>query len=91
MIAPRGAGRIRKGDTMSTTEMAELRRDERGRIIADDGLPVSGLATITEAVAVSSLSRSQLYQMVNDGQLEVRRFGRAVRIPWSEIRAKLAH
>ena len=77
---------------MSTTEVAELRRDERGRVIAADGLPVSGLATITEAVAVSSLSRSQLYQMAKDGTLEVRRFGkRAVRIPWDEVRAKLAH
>lgn len=64
-----------------------LRRDERGRIVGDDGYPLAGLATTAEAVAVSGLSRSQIYAMFARGELDGRRFGRVIRITWASLRA----
>jgi excisionase family DNA binding protein len=43
------------------------------------------LATINEATEQLRLSRSLLYEAINRGQVEVRRFGKSVRIPWTEI------
>ena len=68
---------------ISTTE---IQRDERGRVIAADGWPVSGLATISEAMAVSGLSRSKVYSMLSKGELESRTFGKSRRIPWPILR-----
>lgn len=67
-------------------QTAEVSRDERGRITATDGYPTAGLASIQEAVAVSGLSRSMIYQMINRGQLEAKRFGKARRVTWASIR-----
>ena len=64
----------------------DIQRDEKGRVIAPDGWPVSGCATITEAIAVSSLSRSKLYNMIDAGELESKRFGKSRRITWASIR-----
>lgn len=61
-------------------------RDEHGRLLAADGYPEGGLGTANDAVAVSKLCPSKIYQMVESGELDSRRFGRAVRIPWSAIR-----
>ncbi len=63
-----------------------VQTDDKGRVIASDGLPVSGLATINEVVAASSLSRSQIYAMIQRGELQAKRFGRACRVPWSAVR-----
>lgn len=65
-----------------------MKRDEYGRPIADDGYPIAGLGTINEAVAVSRLSRSQIYNMINAGTLVAMRFGRSRRITWQSIREK---
>jgi excisionase family DNA binding protein len=65
-----------------------MKRDEYGRPIADDGYPIAGLGTINEAVAVSRLSRSQIYNMINANKLEAVRFGRSRRITWQSIREK---
>lgn len=65
-----------------------MRRDEFGRPIADDGYPIAGLGTISEAVSVSRLSRSQIYNMINRHELEAVRFGRSRRITWQSIREK---
>ena len=65
----------------------ENQRDERGRVIANDGYPTTGLATISEAVALSGLSRSKIYDMVGRGQLETRQFGKSRRILWTSLRA----
>lgn len=65
-----------------------LKRDEYGRPIADDGYPIAGLGTINEAVAVSRLSRSQIYNLINRQELEAVRFGRSRRITWQSIREK---
>ena len=66
----------------------QLRRDESGRLLADDGYPLGGLATVSDVAAVGSLAPSTVYRMVEDGELESKRFGRAVRIPWTAIRQK---
>ena len=65
-----------------------MRRDEFGRPIADDGYPIAGMATIPEAVSVSGLSRSQIYNMLNRHDLEAVRFGRSRRITWQSLREK---
>jgi excisionase family DNA binding protein len=67
-------------------DMKEIRRDEKGRPIAEDGYPTAGLATIEEAAMASSLSREMMYKLASAGQLECRRFGRSLRIPWAALR-----
>lgn len=61
---------------------SELTRDESGRILGDDGLPLGGLASVGEVVSTTGLSRSRVYQMIDDGTLPVKRFGLSVRVPW---------
>lgn len=68
------------------TETEEIRRDEKGRLLAPDGWPVSGCAKIEEAKAVSGLSRSKLYDMMRTGELETKQFGKSRRITWASIR-----
>ncbi len=65
----------------------EIHRDEKGRVIAADGWPTTGLATISEAIAISGLSRSKIYDMVSREQLESRRFGKSRRITWASLRS----
>jgi excisionase family DNA binding protein len=63
-----------------------IQTDDRGRPIAADGYPISGLATVDEAAAAMALSRSQIYAMIQRGELQAKRFGRACRVPWSAVR-----
>jgi excisionase family DNA binding protein len=63
-----------------------LHRDEKGRPVASDGYPLSGLATVAEVVAATGLSRSQVYAMIHRGDLATKRFGRSVRVPWQLLR-----
>ncbi|MFO1000878.1 MAG: hypothetical protein U0936_11090 [Planctomycetaceae bacterium] len=42
-----------------------FRRDEKGRPIAADGYPLTGLASVAEVVAATGLSRSQIYAMIH--------------------------
>ena len=70
---------------MSTAE-STICKDEKGRPIAEDGYPISGLATAAEVAAVSSLARSTVYLMMSTGELESRPFGRSRRVPWSAVR-----
>ena len=72
--------------TTGTVGTVEVRRDERGRIVGEDGYPLAGLATTAEAVAISGLSRSHIYALIARGQLEVRRYGRSHRITWQSLR-----
>jgi len=64
----------------------EIQRDELGRVVGDDGYPIGGMATINEAVAVSGLSRSKIYDMITREQLEAKRFGKSRRITWQSLR-----
>ena len=66
---------------------SDIQRDEKGRVIAADGYPTTGLATISEAIAISGLSRSKIYDMLTRGQLESRQFGKSRRITWASMRA----
>ena len=68
-------------------QIEEHTRDESGRLLAADGWPLGGLATVTEGVQASGLSRSKIYDMITVGDLQTRRFGRSVRIPWRDVRA----
>lgn len=43
------------------------------------------LLTAAETARLLSLSRSKIYMMIRSGELEVRRFGTAVRIPMTEV------
>ena len=65
----------------------EIQRDEKGRVVAADGWPTTGLATISEAIAISGLSRSKVYDMIAREQLESRRFGKSRRITWASLRS----
>ena len=74
-------------ETTMAEDSVEIRRDEKGRPIADDGYPIGGLATVDDAVTISGLGRSHIYSLMARGQLEVRRFGRSRRITWASLRA----
>lgn len=67
-------------------EHMTMKRDERGRLIAEDGLPAGGLATVADCVAVSKLCRSKIYDMIQSGELPAKRFGRCVRVSWEDVR-----
>lgn len=64
----------------------EIRHDRKGRPLAEDGYPKSGLAHVKEVAAASSLSTSTIYQMVASGELPSRPFGRARRVEWAVVR-----
>ena len=53
--------------------------------------PLEPLAySIKEACRVSSLGRTRLYQLINEGRLEVRRIGKRTLIPAASLRALIA-
>lgn len=74
--------------TATVNEPDELRRDEQGRLLAADGWPVSGLAHVKTIAAIADMSKSAIYQMISNGTLESKPFGRARRVPWSVVREK---
>lgn len=53
-----------------------------------NGQPRVGFATTLEAAEWLSLSRGMIHKMIEAGEIPVRRFGRAVRIPWEWLRAQ---
>ena len=61
--------------------------DNHGRPVAADGYPVAGPAKISEVIAVSTLSRSAVYAML-DNDLPTKYFGRSRRVDWADIRRK---
>lgn len=63
-----------------------MERDERGRPIASDGWPLSGMARVDEVVRASGLSRSKVYNMLRAGDLQSATFGKSRRVPWAEVR-----
>jgi len=50
----------------------------------------AAFATVEESAKYLNLGRSTVYGMINRGEIQVRRFGRCVRIPWSWLRAQTA-
>ena len=71
---------------MPKPQSTQIRRDEKGRVIAEDGYPLSGLATPRDGIAISSLSRAEFYKRIRSGEIPSRKFGRAIRIEWAVIR-----
>ncbi len=69
------------------SQTPEIFRDEKGRPCAADGWPISGLATVQEVATVSRLSLSKIYLMIASGEMESRRVGRSLRVPWSVVRS----
>lgn len=67
-------------------EVGTVSHDEQGRPIAADGYPVSGLAKISDLVAVTGVSRSKIYQYMTDGTIPSVSFGRSRRVQWPVIR-----
>ena len=48
----------------------------------------NGLATVDEAADYLSLSQGMIHKLIDQGLLPARRFGRAVRIPWSWLHSQ---
>lgn len=49
--------------------------------------PLEPLAySVNEAIRVSSLGRTRLYQLINEGKLEVRKVGKRTLIPAASLR-----
>lgn len=73
---------------MSTneTQPRALRRDEKGRPLAEDGYPISGLAHVKTIAAIADMSKSAIYQMIASGELPSRPFGRSRRVEWRVVR-----
>lgn len=42
--------------------------------------------SVNDAIRVSSIGRTRLYQLINSGELEVRRIGRRTLIPATSLR-----
>jgi excisionase family DNA binding protein len=48
----------------------------------------SGFATAAEAAAYLNLSKAMIHKLIGESKLPARRYGRAVRIPWSWLKAQ---
>ena len=48
---------------------------------------VSGLQPVSKAAAFLSLSRSKIYQLMDQGQLKYVKVGRARRVRWDDVLA----
>ena len=53
--------------------------------------PLEPLAySVNEAIRVSSLGRTRLYQLINEGKLEARKVGKRTLIPAASLRRLIA-
>ncbi|MEO1994750.1 MAG: helix-turn-helix domain-containing protein [Planctomycetaceae bacterium] len=73
----------------TSTAAADFRRDDKGRAIAADGLPITGNAHAKEAAIIGGVCVSTIYEMMANGTLDSVKFGRARRIPWASVRSVL--
>lgn len=51
----------------------------------------SGFATAIEAATFLRVSKAMIHRLIGDGTVPARRYGRAVRIPWSWLNAQAAN
>jgi excisionase family DNA binding protein len=58
------------------------------KVVPDIAQPGPGFATVTETARFLHLSKSMIHREVNCGNIPSTRYGRAVRIPWSWLRAQ---
>jgi hypothetical protein len=89
----RRAGNPKNGETkmsptvgMKESVVNTVGRDDSGRAVAADGWPVGGNARVREVAAYSGLSKGEIYARINSGELESRRFGKAICVPWKVVR-----
>ena len=58
--------------------------------LASDGRPLDPLAySIADACRVTSIGRTRLYQLINEGRIETRKIGKRTLIPAASLRALL--
>lgn len=63
---------------------------ERTHESPEDCQVSSGLATPVEAARFLRLSRSMIFKLIAERKIPVRRYGRAVRVPWRWLRTQVA-
>jgi excisionase family DNA binding protein len=51
----------------------------------------AGFATPVEAAKFLRLSKAMVHKLIGEGKMPACRYGRAVRIPWSWLRAEAAN
>lgn len=68
------------------SEATAIRRDEKGRPVAEDGYPIGGLANATEIATATNLGLSTVYAMFSSGEIPTKAFGRSRRAEWSVVR-----
>jgi excisionase family DNA binding protein len=54
---------------------------------ADAQISPTGFATPAEAANFLRLSKAMIHKLIGEGKMPVCRYGRAVRIPWSWLKA----
>ncbi len=62
-----------------------VRVDAQGRTLGANGLPIGGLASVHDVMLATQWSKSEVYKKISNGSLEVKRFGRSVRVPWTVV------
>lgn len=55
---------------------------------SDPRLNPNGFATPAEAAKFLRLSKAMIHKLIGEGKMPACRYGRAVRIPWSWLRAQ---
>lgn len=89
MLQTSVAAAPRKGPGRPRKPVSASHAPRRGKAFAERGEPGDDgalLVTFAEAERILRLSRMTLHKMIVAQELKVRRIGRAVRIPISEIR-----
>jgi excisionase family DNA binding protein len=67
--------------------MVAERKSKRDAMVRDSSY--AGFATPVEAATFLRLSKAMVHKLVGEGKMPVRRYGRAVRIPWPWLKAQL--
>jgi excisionase family DNA binding protein len=59
--------------------------------VIGEALVLTGFATPTETARFLRLSKAMVHKLIGEGKVPACRYGRAVRIPWSWLRAQAAN
>lgn len=68
------------------SEATAIRRDEKGRPVAEDGYPRGGMAKADEIASFGDIGLSTAYALIASGELPSQAFGRSRRVPWASVR-----
>lgn len=72
-------------DTLEGNAVAKPVADSHSPQSIQPAVPREGLATVKDAAKFLSISRANLYRMIDAGQIQSVSYGRSRRIPWSVI------